>query len=665
MEVWLLWLMFGGLSCLVAVRADDAVPWPEKKAQLVDVGAAEHHRVRRQGTARMPLRITPVYDDDSVNALPTANRTILQELVQEMVSYYSVRYSVDRLTAPIRISPSCAGGNYFPTKSDSTKIACRESCTVTTKCGLAVVKPVHLKACYSCQAGGLNCRYSGSNGTGGTNSDIVVYISAKHESLCATTGSSTLGFAQHCAQESVLNRPIFGNLNLCPNRLETSKSVRPHLRGLILHEMYHILAMTPSLFAFYRDENGAPRTSRGMDGFPNLSPQFLTTTMNGFDFPANSVYSWSDSVVDTTTIPWQSATGTTQLAYYIMKTPKVRSYVRQHFNCPSLAGAQLENQGGRGTALAHWDQRVFGNEVLTGVTTSEYIFSNLTMSLMEDSGWYDANTSLAEPLILGEGLGCDFVRTSCRAWMTSKESQNLDISPYCKETTNTGHSLRCEPERRAVALCSLRQYDQPLPAQYQYFGGALTIPGVVSGDLDKYGSQVALADYCPMLNRFNKNDMTNSICTIESNAPTASDVLDLQYYGSGSRCIQQGGQFSRVSGRVRVTPRLYGAGCYRVHCVAPSSLFVDVGTNRINCTKRSSAPVSVNVTINGDVFNGSIICPDYKTVCYGSLITSSLPAQVQCPNNFNCPVPSSSSRLLTWTVWKSVLILLVLLKVLL
>lgn len=34
--------------------------------------------------------------------------------------------------------------------------------------------------------------------------------------------------------------------------------------------------------------------------------------------------------------------------------------VRAHFNCPSLIGAELENQGGQGAARVHWEKRIFG-----------------------------------------------------------------------------------------------------------------------------------------------------------------------------------------------------------------------------------------------------------------------------------------------------------------
>lgn len=39
-------------------------------------------------------------------------------------------------------------------------------------------------------------------------------------------------------------------------------------------------------------------------------------------------------------------------------TPRVVQEVRDHFGCDQLEGAELEDQGGEGTALTHWEKRI-------------------------------------------------------------------------------------------------------------------------------------------------------------------------------------------------------------------------------------------------------------------------------------------------------------------
>lgn len=42
----------------------------------------------------------------------------------------------------------------------------------------------------------------------------------------------------------------------------------------------------------------------------------------------------------------------------MMVTPRVVAEAREHFNCSLLEGAELEDQGGEGTALTHWEKRI-------------------------------------------------------------------------------------------------------------------------------------------------------------------------------------------------------------------------------------------------------------------------------------------------------------------
>ncbi len=42
---------------------------------------------------------------------------------------------------------------------------------------------------------------------------------------------------------------------------------------------------------------------------------------------------------------------------YYINTPKVLEKARKHFNCETLTGVYLENQGGQGSARSHWEAR--------------------------------------------------------------------------------------------------------------------------------------------------------------------------------------------------------------------------------------------------------------------------------------------------------------------
>lgn len=47
----------------------------------------------------------------------------------------------------------------------------------------------------------------------------------------------------------------------------------------------------------------------------------------------------------------------TQVQY--ISTTNVLAHVREHFNCSTLNGAELEDDGAEGSRYAHWESRIF------------------------------------------------------------------------------------------------------------------------------------------------------------------------------------------------------------------------------------------------------------------------------------------------------------------
>jgi len=63
------------------------------------------------------------------------------------------------------------------------------------------------------------------------------------------------------------------------------------------------------------------------------------------------------------------------------------------------------------------------NEAMTGTHTQNPVYSRITLALMEDTGWYSANYSMAQELGWGKNLGCNFAMKSCKEWISTKSSQ--------------------------------------------------------------------------------------------------------------------------------------------------------------------------------------------------------------------------------------------------
>jgi len=98
-------------------------------------------------------------------------------------------------------------------------------------------------------------------------------------------------------------------------------------------------------------------------------------------------------------------------------TPRVKAFVNKHFGCTSgtIAGAPVEDNGGSGTAGAHWEKMFFFSEFMSGVQVTNPVISELTMALLEDSGWYKFSkgevhggvTIDYEPLYWLKNYGCE------------------------------------------------------------------------------------------------------------------------------------------------------------------------------------------------------------------------------------------------------------------
>ena len=156
-------------------------------------------------------------------------------------------------------------------------------------------------------------------------------------------------------------------------------------------------------------------------------------------------------VADNTTVArverrdWQVAGGAVTKTMHMLVTPRVRREARRHFSCRTLEGGELEDQGDYGTALTHWEKRVFGDEAMTGnhqelevrgkTFKERKLISRMTLAVLHDSGWYNVDFSQANSdYTWGKGLGCDFAKKSCLQFMSSKRQ----IRPFCDSRTKVG-----------------------------------------------------------------------------------------------------------------------------------------------------------------------------------------------------------------------------------
>lgn len=581
---------------------------PRVEDILFEVPIETQERGKRSTTGHkkkyQPLRIH-LYYDQSVRDLEGEKQAFVNtSLLPEAAGYWEKVLRVRPMKSPIRLRRKCVSSFYYY-KPSLGNVACDKACRDLTTCGDAVIPEDHLLECTYCTSAD-DCERSGKAGPGVGEADFILYVTAIATKKCEM--SDTLAYAAHCQQEAELDRPIAGHVNLCPSALSTHTHDQEILVSTVKHEILHALGFSVGLFAFFRDKNGKPRTKRNRYGKP--------TSLN----KAKGYYDWDKNTVRTfLREDWWTGEGRVIHPVQMMVTPRVRQEARDHFGCDSLEGAELENQGGDGTVLTHWEKRVFENEAMTGTHTQNPVYSRLTLALLEDSGWYEPNYEVAEQLHWGKNLGCDFAKRSCGDWISKKLEKNEDPYPFCSQIKHDGRKslaiTRCTSQRDSLALCNLIPFQHELPAAFRNFDH---LPGVRKDGLRYYGGSVELADFCPYSQEFewklvNSTDRRDSRCELEGNNKEGEDILEV--YGESSKCFEFPAPWvERKCGRVRSLTH-YMAGCYEYSC--------DNGTLHVGIFNSSNfypcyaagQKVYISRIVDGWMREGAITCPACEMFC--------------------------------------------------
>ncbi len=385
-----------------------------------------------------------------------------------------------------------------------------------------------------------------TGGTGRANTDMIIYVQSVQTSTCPASGSTsgTIAYASSC-QYDTYGRPTVGYINFCPGMMSTDSSKFQEQLATAVHEITHSLGFSSSLFPTYRDVT----TGKVRSG--------VTTTAN----------------VRGKTV--------TQVS-----TPSVTDVVKQHFGCSSLTGAELEDQGGSGTAGSHWEKLLFGPEYMTGVTTgAASVYSALTFALLQDSGWYQVSSQY-DPLVYGRNKGCNFVNNKCVSAGVSS-----DASTFCTSASTIG----CTVSRDGWGPCSMATYSANLPSQFQYFSNLAQ------------GGSLQVNDYCPTISSY-----SNKICSNSANMLTANaNSLGESYAVSGkpSKCFASSLTATGFSSKG-------SAGCYQYNCKCTSgvtSIDVTVCSDSTQCVTKTCTSPGSTLTFTG--YTGAITCPQPLDIC--------------------------------------------------
>ena len=82
------------------------------------------------------------------------------------------------------------------------------------------------------------------------------------------------------------------------------------------------------------------------------------------------------------------------------------------------------------------------------------VYSALTLAALEDSGWYRANYSTAEPLLWGRNKGCSFLSEKCVGGSSGTLDGFCTVSLSPSPPQPAG-AYGCTPGHRSKGYCDL------------------------------------------------------------------------------------------------------------------------------------------------------------------------------------------------------------------
>ncbi|XP_047157169.1 uncharacterized protein LOC124828014 [Vigna umbellata] len=376
---------------------------------------------------------------------------------------------------------------------------------------------------------------------GVSDADLVLLVTTR-----PTTGN-TLAWAVACERDQ-WGRAIAGHVNVAPRHLTAEAETL--LSATLIHEVMHVLGFDPHAFAHFRDERKRRRNQVTKQVMDEKLGRVVTRVV----------------------------------------LPRVVMHSRYHYAAFSgnFSGLELEDGGGRGTSGSHWEKRLLMNEIMTGSVDTRSVVSKMTLALLEDSGWYKANYSMADRLDWGLNQGTEFVTSPCNLWKGAYR---------CNTTQFSG----CTYNREAEGYCPILTYSGDLPQWARYF------------PQPNKGGQSSLADYCTYFVAY-----SDGSCT-DTNSARAPDRMLGEVRGSNSRCMAS----SLVrTGFVRGS-MTQGNGCYQHRCINNS---LEVAVDGIwKVCPQTGGPIQF------PGFNGELICPAYHELCN----TDPIAVSGQCPNSCN------------------------------
>ena len=102
---------------------------------------------------------------------------------------------------------------------------------------------------------------------------------------------------------------------------------------------------------------------------------------------------------------------------------------------------------------------------MTSTLSSKPVISNISLAVLEDTGWYQPDYSYSSKLVWGLNQGCQFAKSSCIEWLEYAFREKISPFPFCNFTDDGEQA--CEPDSSDTVICRIHNYNSDLPPGFQ------------------------------------------------------------------------------------------------------------------------------------------------------------------------------------------------------
>ncbi len=285
--------------------------------------------------------------------------------------------------------------------------------------------------------------------------------------------------------------------------------------------------------------------------------------------------------------------------YTYITSSKALEKAKIHFGCNSINGIRLENYGEAGTVGSHWESRYMLGDYMISFDYPEIAISDITLAVLEDTGFYKINYYTGGLFRFGKNQGCAFLSKKCLYDLGTKTMFPNEFCLSAKEAFCSGSHL-------SKGYCYITNYANEL-GNYRYFE-------------EKNKGGYPSVDYCPISFIFKSDKDKINNYYYPTNCQHGKIEYSNEVIGEDSICFE-----SSISSSSMKT------ACYKMSCDTENKkINVYIGETIVTC------PGTETVLTNPGNLNGKLNCPDYYHVCT---------SDIWCNDIFDCISKQSTTDL--------------------